>query len=58
MDKNQSIKDTVRKVCKIVNEHIQHNNPYDCSLVLKIKEQFGIEPNEVLEEIPCKTDGQ
>lgn len=51
------IENTVREVCKMVNAHMQQNNPYDCLLVLGIKEYFGIEPNEGL-ELPCKIVGQ
>lgn len=50
------IENTVREVCKMVNAHMQGNNPYDAPLVLDIKEHFGIEPNEGL-ELPCKTPG-
>ena len=57
MTEEQIIKNTVQEVCKMINEHIQHKNPYDCLLVLKIKEHFNIDPNEI-SEIPCKTVGQ
>ena len=33
----------VLECCKMANEHIQHNNPNDCLLVLKIKEKFGLD---------------
>ena len=31
------IKNTVSEVCKMINAHMQHNNSYDCPLVLDIK---------------------
>ena len=37
--------DLINRVCKMINEHIQYNNPNDCLLVLSIKDYFGIEPN-------------
>jgi hypothetical protein len=40
------VENTVREVCKMINAHMQYNNPNDCLLVLNIKENFGIEPNE------------
>lgn len=33
----------IQECCNMVNAHIQHNNPYDCPLVLDIKEHFGVE---------------
>lgn len=52
------VENTVREVCKMINAHMQHHNPYDCLLVLDIKEKFGIEANEGL-DLPCnKIPGQ
>lgn len=33
----------IKECCKLVNEHVQVNNPNDCPLVLKIKDHFGVE---------------
>ena len=49
MTEEDIVKNTVRDICRMINAHIQHNNPYDCLLVLNIKEHYGIEPNEGLE---------
>jgi hypothetical protein len=35
----------IDQCCKMINTHVQHNNPYDCIPVLNIKEYFDIEPN-------------
>jgi hypothetical protein len=32
----------VKECCTMVNAHMQRNNPYDCPLVLDIKERFGV----------------
>jgi hypothetical protein len=45
-DKEKFARLIVQECCKMVNAHMQHNNPHDCLLVLDIKEKFGIEPNE------------
>ena len=51
------IKNTVRDVCKLINAWMQHNNPYDCPMVLDIKQRYGIEPNEGL-ELPNVSTGK
>ena len=33
----------IQDCCDMVNKCMQHNNPYDCLLVLDIKEHFGFE---------------
>lgn len=38
----------IKECCKMVNNHMQHNNPYDCLLVINIKERFGIISNDGL----------
>ena len=42
-DKEKFAELIVRECCDMVNKHTQHNNPYDCPLVLDIKEYFGVE---------------
>ncbi len=37
----------VLECCKMVNVHMQHNNPNDSLLVIDIKERFGIELNDI-----------
>lgn len=36
-------KNVVLECCKMVNGHVQWNNPNDCLLVLDIKEKFRID---------------
>lgn len=52
------IENTVRECCRMVNEHMQGNNPYDSLLTITIKDYFGMEVNEGLEIPPCKKVGQ
>lgn len=33
----------VKECCDMVNSHVQHNNPNDSLLALKIKEHFGVD---------------
>lgn len=42
------IENTVLECCKMINDHMQYDNTYDCLLVLKIKEAFGIEANQAI----------